>query len=181
MGGHNVDGSETGFFGLPRSRTWAGRIADKMEVGLLVFAGGAFVTLGVLIVNQVFFRYVLAAPPMWTEELTRYVFVWLAWLSAAVVFRRGQHVTVDAISGIVPEHLHLAHDIFVRLICVGIVFYFLFYGFAALEFTNLLSAALEINMMYVYASAPVASLIMLIFSALDTVESCLCWRRRNPC
>lgn len=56
MGEHNADSSETGFFGLPQSRTWAGRIADKIEIALLVFAGGAFVILGVLIVNQVFFR-----------------------------------------------------------------------------------------------------------------------------
>lgn len=170
MDGHHPDKEHSGLFGLPQSQSLAGKIADKIETTLLLFAAGAFVILGILIVNQVFFRYVLAAPPMWTEELTRYVFVWLSWLSAAVVFRRGQHVTIDAISGLVPVSLRLIHDIIVRLVCVGIVFFLFYYGIAALEFTDLLSAALEINMIYVYSSAPAASMIMLVFALLDGLE-----------
>jgi TRAP-type C4-dicarboxylate transport system permease small subunit len=179
MDEHQGDGKTTGIFDLPRSLTMAGRIADKIEIVLLFFAGAAFVSLGILIVNQVFFRYVLAAPPMWTEELTRYIFVWLSWLSAAVVFRRGQHITIDAIVGFVPERLRLPHDILIRFISVGILLFLLYYGVAALKFTKLLSAALEINMMYVYASAPVASFVMLVFAALDALESYSRRRRRT--
>ena len=127
MSEYSKNNNFTGFFRLPQSRTLAGKVADKIETGLLFFAAGAFVIIGILIVNQVFFRYILSAPPMWTEELTRYVFVWLAWLSTAVVFRRGQHITVDAISNIIPKKLKLFHDILIRGLCVLIVLYLFYY------------------------------------------------------
>ena len=36
---------------------------------------------------QVIFRYVLAAPLPWSEELARYCFVWIVFLGGAVDFR----------------------------------------------------------------------------------------------
>jgi TRAP-type transport system small permease protein len=162
---------------LRRSHTVAGRIADGLEAVVLLVAGSAFVLIAALIVGQVFMRYVLAAPPIWTEELTRYVFVWLAWLSAAVVFRQGQHVTIDALANVIPERLKGVHDILVRMICVAVLLFLLRYGIEALQFATNRSAALNITMIYVYASAPVASFIMLAFVALDAIDSRL--GRRN--
>jgi TRAP-type C4-dicarboxylate transport system permease small subunit len=157
-------------------QNWASLTADKMENALIFVAGSAFVIIAGLIVIQVFFRYVLRAPPIWTEELTRYVFVWLAWLSAAVVFRRGQHITIDAITSIMPDRLQAFHEFFVRVICVAILIFLLTYGWQALEFATSYSPALNIQMVYVYASAPVAALIMLSFVVLDTVDKYLARR-----
>ncbi len=159
--------------GIPQSQTWAAVIARKLEMVLLAMAGSALVFIGFLIVAQVFFRYVLAAPPSWTEELTRYVFVWMAWLSAAVVFRWGQHITIDAISGYIPKSIKRFHEALIRIVCAGILIFLMVYGFQALEFTTSRSAALGIDMRLVYLSAPVASFIMLAFLALDFVDAVL--------
>ena len=151
-------------------RGWAGITADALERILVVLAGSAFIMISALIVIQVFFRYVLAAPPSWTGELTQYVFVWLAWLSSAVVFRRGQHITIDAITNYVPEHLRKAHEIFIQLVCVAVLLFLLRYGIEMLQFTTTLSAALNLDMRVVYASGPVAAFIMLAFAILDPLE-----------
>lgn len=160
-----------GMPGIPQSQTWAAVIARKLEMVLLAMAGSALVFIGFLIVAQVFFRYVLAAPPSWTEELTRYVFVWMAWLSAAVVFRWGQHVTIDALSPYIPKSLEWFHGILIKIVCAAILIFLMVYGFQALEFTTSRSAALGIDMRLVYLSAPVASLIMLAFLALDFIDA----------
>jgi TRAP-type C4-dicarboxylate transport system permease small subunit len=156
-----------------QSQNWASLTADKIEDALIFVAGSAFVIIAALIIAQVFSRYVLQAPPTWTEELTRYVFVWLAWLSAAVVFRKGQHVTIDAINAIMPDRLKGLHEFFVKVVCVAILIFLLTYGWQALEFATSYSPALNIQMVYVYASAPVAAFIMLTLVALDTVDKCL--------
>jgi len=159
--------------------TWAALFGDTLEVVITLAAGAAFVLIGALIIGQVFFRYVLAAPPIWTEELTRYVFVWLAWLSAAVVYRKGQHVTIDAISGFLSERMRFWHDFAVRLLCVGILLFLLKFGWEVTAFTRSRSAALSIPMTYVYASAAVGSAIMLLFALLDIIDSLLRRRQRH--
>lgn len=160
-------------------KTWAGATADKLETVLVAAAGGALIFIGFLIVAQVFFRYVLAAPPSWTEELTRYVFVWLSWLGSAVVFRWGQHITIDAIVNYIPQKFKLLHEAAIRLICAAILLFLLVYGIGSLEFTTSRSAALGIDMRFVYASAPVAAGIMLLFMSLELIEAIISRSRVN--
>jgi TRAP-type C4-dicarboxylate transport system permease small subunit len=61
----------------------------------------------------------------------------------------------------------------VKVVCIAILIFLLTYGWQALEFATSYSPALNIQMVYVYASAPVAAFIMLTFVALDTVDKCL--------
>jgi TRAP-type C4-dicarboxylate transport system permease small subunit len=178
-----MENSDVGRHGEPvgpvRSGSWASVMSDNLENAIIALSGCAFVVISALIMAQVFFRYVLAAPPIWTEELTRYFFVWLAWLSAAVVFRRGHHVTIEAITNLVPEAIRPVHDALIRLVCVAILLFLLRYGVDALTFATNRSAALNIPMFYVYASAPVAAFIMLTFAALDAIHSHLAGRRSH--
>lgn len=150
--------------------TWAGRFSNSLERVLVVIAATSFILISALVVLQVFARYVLAAPPSWTGELTQYVFIWLAWFSSAIVFRHGQHITIDAIVSFVPNRLQRYHEIFVQLCCVVVLLFLLRYGIEMLEFTNTTSAALGIDMRYVYASAPAASFVMLLFAVLDPLD-----------
>lgn len=151
--------------------TRARRMAERLETMLILLAAGALICIGALIIGQVFARYVLAAPPMWTEELTRYVFVWLAWLSAAVVFRRGQHVVIDVFTGWAPRVIHYLLNAVVRLACVLILAFMMIYGWEVLAFTRSRSAALGIPMTYVYSSAFVGSGVMILFTILDSIDS----------
>ncbi len=45
--------------------------------------------------GQVFSRYLLNHSLFWSEELARYLFVWLVFLSAAMVLRRDGHIQVS--------------------------------------------------------------------------------------
>lgn len=161
-----------------REKSLPQKVADGLEFALLVTAGSAFVIIGTLIIAQVFARYVLSAPPIWTEELTRYIFVWLSWLSAAVVFRQGQHVVIEAITTFLPKKIKIWHDVLIRIFCVGILLFICKFGWEVTAFTRSNSAALGIPMTYVYASAPVSSFIMLLFALLDGCDSLI--RRRYP-
>ena len=54
-----------------------------------------FTTLVLDVVWQVFARQVLDAPSAWSEELAKYLFIWLGLLAAALVFGERGHVAVD--------------------------------------------------------------------------------------
>ena len=45
--------------------------------------------------TQVVLRYVFNEPLPWAEELSRYFFIWIVYLGAAIASRRAAHLEVD--------------------------------------------------------------------------------------
>lgn len=61
-------------------------------------------SMAILVAVQVFCRYVLNSSLFWSEELARYMLVWLSFLGATVAYYRNLHPGVDAFtSRISPE------------------------------------------------------------------------------
>lgn len=58
-------------------------------------AAAALAGLAFLVCLQVAGRYLLPSAPTWTEELARYLQVWLVFLAAPVCLDRGMHLAVD--------------------------------------------------------------------------------------
>jgi TRAP-type transport system small permease protein len=68
------------------------------RLGVLEWGVAILLILLVLVVfSQVLLRYLTYQPLAWTEELARYLFIWLSLLGAAVAVRRGQHFAVDTL------------------------------------------------------------------------------------
>ncbi len=49
------------------------------------------------VILQVFFRYILNDSLFWSEELARFLLVWLTFVGATVAYHRNMHPGVDAI------------------------------------------------------------------------------------
>lgn len=49
----------------------------------------------VLTLSQVLLRYVIQIPFMWSEEFTRFLFIWLVWVGAVLGIPRGAHMVID--------------------------------------------------------------------------------------
>ena len=68
------------------------KVLDKvLSTACVVF----FALLVVVVVWQVIARQVLNSPAAWTEEVSRYVFVWLGLFATALVFFERGHIAVD--------------------------------------------------------------------------------------
>lgn len=72
-------------------RAWR-RMLDRClntltEVGLA--------TIVLTVSAQVIFRYILGRPLMWSEELTKMVYLWLTFIGSTVAARDGIHIRVD--------------------------------------------------------------------------------------
>ncbi|MEE4213051.1 MAG: TRAP transporter small permease subunit, partial [Parvularcula sp.] len=64
--------------------------------GLLFASGGGVVAITLIILWQVFARYVLNASPSWSEQLALYILVWAVLLAAAAGVREGFHIRITA-------------------------------------------------------------------------------------
>ena len=57
----------------------------------------------VIILAQVFFRYVLNAALPWPEEAARFLMLWMTGLAAPAIYRRGGFVAIDMLEVALPK------------------------------------------------------------------------------
>ena len=82
---------------------------DRVNTFLLaigrVIAVAALAIMVVLILGQVFFRYVLNDAPNWTEEGARFGMIWLVGLMAPAAYRMGGFVAIDMLERALASRL----------------------------------------------------------------------------
>ncbi|MGO1571146.1 MAG: TRAP transporter small permease [Canibacter sp.] len=75
---------------------------DFVEVYLASIALFAF---SFLVVLQVFMRYILGAPLVWSEELARFALVWFVWISGSYAVKFQRHVKFGVLVNLVGNKL----------------------------------------------------------------------------
>lgn len=147
------------------------RFCDRLnrltEIGIaLLLAATVAVTF-----LQVVCRYGLDSSLSWSEEFSRYAFIWVIFLGAGSVARRGQHMAVDALRSVLSGSARHMLEVFVGL--VGILFFAVF-GYTAVLLTDnamgQISTALEIPIAVVYAAAPLGAALSVLHLANGIVQ-----------
>lgn len=150
--------------------------------GLLTLAKASIIVISVVMIivtlAQVIFRYVIAAPLPWSEELARYCFVWIVFLGGAIGLSRGVHLGVDLFVNMLPEPMRRGLDALTSgLIAVfaGVVIYASYPVININMFQR--SPALGVQMSWIYLAIPI-SMALILLICLERVVSDL-FSRRN--
>ncbi len=122
------------------------------------------IVMSISVFAQVLYRKVLDGAIPWSEELARYLFVWSAWLGAAVAIYRNAHFGVDFVVNFAPPAVKKIIRFIVVLIGAAFFIIAIWKGFG-LAFDNWYqkSPAMRIPMTFPYLSVPVGSMFMLYF------------------
>jgi len=124
---------------------------------------------------QVVSRYVFSAPSSWTEEVARFLLIWIGVLGAAYAFRTGVHLGLD----ILPKKLTGRSATMLKLFTVLVVIAFsvavlITGGGSLVALTWELkqySAVLGLPIAFVYSVIPVAGLLICYYAiALAVAE-----------
>lgn len=67
----------------------------------------------------VFTRYVTAQAATWSAEIAAVAFCWMIFLGSAAAFKRGLHVSIDMLTGILPPPLRRGIAVAVDLLVLG--------------------------------------------------------------
>jgi TRAP-type C4-dicarboxylate transport system permease small subunit len=132
------------------------------------------VILGVMVINvswQVFSRYVLANPSSFTDELARYLMIWLGVMGTAYVSGKRMHVAID----ILPDKLSPKRQVKLKKIINLIIILFatliFVVGGSNLVYLSYIlgqkSAALQIPLYVVYLCIPLSGLCIVFFKMCD--------------
>ncbi|OPY05669.1 MAG: Sialic acid TRAP transporter permease protein SiaT [Syntrophaceae bacterium PtaB.Bin038] len=149
---------------------------DKLFTGLRSvlywFSVAAMSVMLVVIFAQVVSRYVFNWTPEWSEELARYLFVWVVFIGSALIMGESGHLAVQ----FVPNHFKgTATGRFLELVInlSGYVFILILLTQGAKMtrvMTFQMSPGMEIPMSWVYAVIPLSSVLMLLYLMKDTVR-----------
>lgn len=135
---------------------------DKALEALLILM---FVSMFIVVLIQVFTRFIMNNPASWTEEVARYLMVWMSFLGAGVGLKYGLHMSL----GIVTDRLSGMASTIVRILCVlltllvGVII--AYFGFRYMMVgKERVSMALQFPMIYAFAVMPFGGAVILMNS-----------------
>lgn len=135
----------------------------------------AFGLMTILIFSQVVCRYLLHSPLSWSEELARYLFIWLTFCGASVAFYEDTHIKVSYFVEKVPnERLRAGIFTLADVLCLWLLWIFVKDGFVVasrvLSLGQVSSSMGFLPVGIVYLAVPIGSLFM----ALNIIYHAAC-------
>ncbi|MCF0159625.1 MAG: TRAP transporter small permease [Bacteroidaceae bacterium] len=150
---------------------------ENLEEVLMAFL---LIGISVIIIVQVFARYLFNSSLTWSDELTRYFLIWSAFLSVSYCVKKRISIKIEQLQNslsnpIIPWVRMIRHTI-VFLFCLIMLPYALTYVQQSIE-NGSTSSALKIPMYYIQ-SAPLVCFILLSFRVAQAWiwEFRLSWR-----
>ncbi|AMJ39752.1 TRAP transporter small permease [Anaerotignum propionicum] len=128
--------------------------------------------MSIIIGIQVVMRYVFQNSLVWSEELSRYMFIWLIYFAVSYTARREKHIRIDAAINLYPKKLRPYIEILSELIVLGFSVFIAVTAitvFHKITWSGQLSPAMRIPMQYVYA----APLVGFVLTAIRQVQCIL--------
>lgn len=123
-----------------------------------------FFIFAVLVVLQVFNRYVLKISIPWPEEVTRYAQVWLTFLAASIMIKESGHIEVVFFREMLPRRgQHLLKGI-IQLLIIGFLLVLIYNGIqqARISLAQRWASLPHLSMILVYSACPVGGFFMLV-------------------
>jgi TRAP-type C4-dicarboxylate transport system permease small subunit len=158
-------------------------VARLAAVNRLI-AAVLFTMLTAVVALQVFSRFVIHAPLIWSEEVARFLFFWVVLLGAAMSVKDRRHFVIDVTGGrtsggptlrflldIVPDLCVLGFS--VLLLAEGL-------GYAQVGLFRTASNS-RVNMALVYSAIPAFAALSAIYAAANLLVDCAAFRQgRGP-
>lgn len=133
--------------------------------------------MAVMVVNvlwQVFTRYIVGDPSSFTDELARYLMIWVGILGAAYVSGQNMHVAIDLIPSRSSEKNQKLLKKIVRILIILFAFFALVIGGLRLVYISYQlgqqSAALQIPLSLVYIILPLSGGLIIYYKISDLLN-----------
>lgn len=143
-----------------------------LEGVLKALVAGLFLFFVSITFAQVVLRYAFANSLPWIDELSRYAFIWLIFLAAAIAARRGSHIAIDLVEAVVPPRVRpgllvladLALIAFAAIVGIG--------GYRLMEINwTTRSPASGLPIAWVQLILPLFGVLMALFALLHLREA----------
>jgi TRAP-type C4-dicarboxylate transport system permease small subunit len=142
-----------------RSLIWVA--ANALEIA----AAAMLLAICVIVFVNVFFRYFLHIGLGWTEELARYLQVWMTFIGATVAVKRWAHFQLTIVDQFIPGALRRFTRVFAILVVMTLAAIMIKHGIDITRVTwNQTSPVLGWPIGYLYLLSPVCGVLMVFFA-----------------
>ena len=135
---------------------------DKLEKNVFIVS---LLATTLILFLQVVMRKVFNNSLSWSEELTRYIFIWQIWCGISIAQRQGRHIQVDLIFKLVKGWGRKAVRILASTLNIAFCCFMVYVGcqvVASHISMGTLSPAMRIPMWTVYLSLPFSFFITML-------------------
>lgn len=136
-------------------------VAALVRIICIVLATALFV----IIVVAVIARYGFGQAVSWTEEVPRYLLIWISFLGAASCVLRREHVGFDVLFNALPQSIRKVLGIFLSLLVFGFGWIVFRYGVVFLvDFGDDLMETIPFTNNWYYPAMPISGFLIMLFS-----------------
>lgn len=137
-----------------------------------------------VVIWQVITRFLLNNPSVWSEEISRYLLIWITFLGGSMGLTTGAHMgLVVVIEKIKSEKIRLVLHIFAYIVCALIGYIFIRYGYIyTLSGMKRTMLCCSVPVGYVYMVMPFSGVVIVINSVemiVKGIRTLVCGERVN--
>ena len=147
-------------------------IIDKVLETFLV------IIMGILVLDvlwQVISRYVLKSPSSFTDELARFLLIWVGILGAGYATGKRMHLAIDVLINKLGKKYRIIINIFINGLVSLFALTVMVIGGGRLIYILLKlgnsSAALSVPIGYVYSVIPISGILIIYYSLFDIIAN----------
>jgi TRAP-type C4-dicarboxylate transport system permease small subunit len=149
------------------------KILDKIEDTCLI---AMFATMVGIIFFQVIMRYVFNNSLSWSEELGKFIFVWLSWLGISIGHRRKEHIKITLLVDRLPYKVNKLTEAFTELILIFICGITMYYGIRMIQIQiNVPYAGIKISTAWGYLSVVLGCGLFISRAFIYFIEAMNCF------
>lgn len=128
------------------------------------------VSITAVVFLQVVFRYLLRQPLFWSEELPRYLLIWMTFLAAALAQKHDAHMSITLVVNWLSPRARRVVRILAHLVVLAFLGVLVHSGSLVTGITvHHRSTALQIPMAAVYVALPIGAALMMLYLVLQIV------------
>jgi TRAP-type C4-dicarboxylate transport system permease small subunit len=130
--------------------------------------------MSVLIFVQVLMRYVFNNSLSWSEELARFLLIWIVNIGISCAIKKKTHVRITALDTVLPASMKRALGVITNLLVLAFAAIVMFLGYLVVEFNmkmGQMSQAMEFLPMWVIYLAVPIGFFPIFLSCVRTVQN----------
>jgi TRAP-type C4-dicarboxylate transport system permease small subunit len=138
----------------------------------ILFAAGIFAVVIYAVLTRYALIHVGIKVPSWTEEVPRYLLIWISFLAGAAGIARREHVGFELVFDALPRPLRRLVSVFLAALLLGFGWIVFRYGIVFVQdFGDDLMETIPFRNYWYYTAMPVSGALMLLFSAKLLIDA----------
>jgi TRAP-type transport system small permease protein len=150
-------------------------LSSVVRIVILVQASAIFVIIVCTVITRYGFNYVLS----WSEEVPRYLLIWISFLGAAACVDLKDHIAFDYLYQRFPRRLRAAVRLLINAAIFGFGWIMLVYGIRFVEaFGGDFMESIPFTNVWYYTSLPVSGALIMLYTLRDQLNTWFVGERR---